>query len=104
MLRQALKKGGMRIDLFLEARLASCLTQSQLASRVKVSANYISAIERQRITPPFVTADRIAKELDVPVERLFNCYVRRSVLPTFKDLMYLYNKGYDISPYEVESI
>ena len=94
----------MRIDLFREARLASCLTQAQLASIVKVSENYISAIERQRITPPFTTADRIAKELDVPVERIFNCYVRLSKLPTFKDLMYLYNTGYDIGAYEVEEV
>jgi len=43
-------------------------------------------------------------ELAVPVEVLFTCYVRLSRLPRFKELMYLYNLGYDISPYEIEEV
>jgi len=35
---------------------------------------------------------------------LFTCYVRLSRLPRFKELMYLYNLGYDIRPYETEEV
>ena len=80
------------------------MTQKQLAERVGLSENYICAIENGRITPLFIKADRIAKELAVPVEFLFTCYVRLSRLPRFKELMYLYNLGYDISPYETEEV
>jgi len=61
-------------------------------------------LENGRHTPPFIIADRIAKELEIPVEVLFPCYVRLSRLPRFKELMYLYNLGYDISPYETEEV
>ncbi|PNS35020.1 XRE family transcriptional regulator [Mesotoga sp. B105.6.4] len=90
--------------MFREARHRSGLTQKQLAERVGLSENYICAIENGRITPLFNKADRIAKELEVPVEFLFTCYVRLSRLPRFKELMYLYNLGYDISPYEIEEV
>lgn len=80
------------------------MTQKQLAERVGLSENYICAIENGRITLLFNKADRIAKELAVPVEMLFTCYVRLSRLPSFKELMYLYNLGYDISPYEIEEV
>ncbi|PVD17187.1 DNA-binding protein [Mesotoga sp. Brook.08.105.5.1] len=94
----------MQIEIFREARHRSGLTQKQLAERVGLSENYICAIENGRITPLFNKADRIAKELAVPVEFLFTCYVRLSRLPRFKELMYLYNLGYDISPYETEEV
>jgi len=94
----------MQIETLRERRLEKRLTQKQLAERVGTSEVYISMLENGRHTPPFLIADRIAKELEIPVEILFTSYVRLSRLPRFKELMYLYNLGYDISPYEIEEM
>jgi len=94
----------MQIEILREMRMKNRLTQKQLAERVGTSEVYISTLENGRRTPPFIIADKIAKELEVPVEMLFTCYVRLSRLPRFKELMYLYNLGYDISPYETEEV
>ena len=94
----------MQIEILRERRMEKCLTQKQLAERVGTSEVYISMLENGRRTPPFIIADRIAKELEMPVEMLFTCYVRLSRLPRFNELMYLYNLGYEISPYETEEV
>jgi len=92
------------MDLFLDERLRNRFTQKQLGEVIGKTQQYISAIEKGKVVPPFREADRLARYMGVPVERIFNCYVRLSKLPTFKDLMYLYNTGYDIGAYEVEEV
>jgi transcriptional regulator with XRE-family HTH domain len=94
----------MSIEILRERRLKKGLTQKQLAEKVGTSEGYICLVENGRHTPPFIIADKIAEELEIPVEMLFTCYVRLSRLPRFKELMYLYNLGYDISPYEIEEV
>jgi transcriptional regulator with XRE-family HTH domain len=92
------------MDLFLDERLRNRFTQKQLGEAIGKTQQYISAIEKGKVVPPFREADRLARYMGVPVERIFNYYVRLSKLPTFKDLMYLYNTGYDIGAYEVEEV
>jgi len=92
------------MDLFLDERLRNHFTQKQLGEAIGKTQQYISAIEKGRIVPPFREADRLARYMGVPVERVFNCYVRLSKLPTFRDLLYLYREGYDIGAYAVEEV
>lgn len=52
-------------------RAAKCVTQSQLASDVKINANYLSRIERLESKLTQGNAEKIAARLGVPVERIF---------------------------------
>ena len=46
------------MDLFLDERLRNRFTQKQLADAIGKTQQYISAIEKGNIVPPFREADR----------------------------------------------
>lgn len=54
-----------------ERRLASSLTQVQLAALVGVSRQTIISIERGKFSPSVLLAIKIARELNTSVELLF---------------------------------
>lgn len=47
------------------------LTQEQLAQKVSVSRQTILAIEKGNYSPSVLLALRIAKEIDIPITKLF---------------------------------
>ena len=52
-------------------RLAQNLTQTELARRLGVSNRTVRAMESGRYTPSITLACRVARELDHPVEAVF---------------------------------
>lgn len=58
---------GYRIKQFMQQR---GMTQSQLAEKARVSANYISKIEQGIVNPPIRTLARIASALGVTIDDL----------------------------------
>ncbi|ACR78812.1 MULTISPECIES: helix-turn-helix domain-containing protein [Kosmotoga] len=87
------------MNLLVYSRLQFSLTQKELGRLIGKDSKYISAVERERIKPPFYVSDNIAYVLKMPVEVLFPNYVRRSRLPNWKELMYLRSLGYNIEVY-----
>lgn len=63
------RRVGHRIKL---ARRRRGLSQEELADRVDRSTEAISSIERGRTLPNFVTLERLARALDVPVRDFFD--------------------------------
>jgi transcriptional regulator with XRE-family HTH domain len=63
------RRVGHRIKL---ARRRRGLSQEDLAERVDRSTEAISSIERGRTLPNFVTLERLARALDVPVREFFD--------------------------------
>jgi len=54
-----------------QARRARGLTQRDLADALAISVAYLSLMERGGRNPPYSTVARLARELEVPVARLF---------------------------------
>jgi putative transcriptional regulator len=54
-----------------EHRARACLTQAELAERVRVSRKTINTVENGVFVPSTVLALRLARALGVPVEALF---------------------------------
>jgi transcriptional regulator with XRE-family HTH domain len=63
------RRVGHRIKL---ARRRRGLSQEDLAERVDRSTEAISSIERGRTLPNFVTLERLARALEVPVREFFD--------------------------------
>lgn len=55
-----------------DERIARGLTQADLARLVRVSRKTINTVENRVFIPSTVLALRLARALDVPVERLFH--------------------------------
>lgn len=55
----------------IEARKEKGLKQHELAAKLEIAKSYLSAIENGERTPSGHTALRIAKELDIPMQRFF---------------------------------
>jgi len=91
------------MNLLVYSRLQLSLTQKELGRLIGKDDKYISAVEREKIRPPFYVSDSIAYVLKMPVEVLFPDYVRRSRLPNWKELMYLRSLGYDVEVYRIGS-
>jgi transcriptional regulator with XRE-family HTH domain len=60
---------GQRVKYF---RRLSRLTQAQLAEKADLSVNYVSEIETGVASPTLKTLLKLAQELDVEMEDLFN--------------------------------
>jgi ribosome-binding protein aMBF1 (putative translation factor) len=57
-------------DRIRQARRKAGLTQKELAERSGLRQSHISRLERGRHSPSFVTVEKIAKALDIPVSQL----------------------------------
>ena len=70
-------------------RIAKGLKQSDLAERIKVSANYISLIENDKREPSLSLLKELASVLDIPVGLLFleSDMSKKDVSPQERDLL-----------------
>ena len=70
-------------------RIAKGLKQSDLAERIKVSANYISLIENDKREPSLSLLKELASVLDIPVGLLFLelDMSKKDVSPQERDLL-----------------
>jgi putative transcriptional regulator len=63
--------GGELGNRLQEERVRRGLTQAELAGLVRVSRKTINTVENRVFVPSTLLALRLARALDVPVERLF---------------------------------
>ena len=53
-------------------RVSKGMVQEELAEAAGISVDFLSLIERGRNSPSFISIEKIAKALDIPVKDLFD--------------------------------